>query len=172
MGVSIEQYRMKIGTFTQKGSHRIKSNILFRTKNENASSFRLSVLISVCLLSLSIIVQYNDKLKEHNLTSHEPVPIYRDAPDHGLKKVNNSLEILDINFQARYKFGNKRKNGLKLTHLNMGSAFLTNKINEVENIAMVTDDGLKNNFQKKSIFLLFVVWFLWLILSIYNINKK
>ena len=133
MGVSIEQYRAKIGTFIQRKSRKIIH--ITRQMNKNASASHLPLLIILCLVSLSITIQFNDEKQCPDITPHGPVQYYRDTPDPGImKKANNNLGILDNNFQARYKFGNKRKNGLKLSHLNMGSAFLCNKIDEVENV--------------------------------------
>ena len=38
------------------------------------------------------------------------------------------------NFLARYTYGNKRRNGIKLAHWNGGSSFLQNRQMEIETI--------------------------------------
>ena len=48
-------------------------------------------------------------------------------------KLSNNYPI-DVNFQARYTYGNRKKNGLKIMHWNAGGGFLKNKIHEIENI--------------------------------------
>ena len=40
----------------------------------------------------------------------------------------------DHNFLARYTYGNKRQNGIKIVHWNKGSSFLQNKRNEIETL--------------------------------------
>ena len=41
---------------------------------------------------------------------------------------------LNVNFYARYTYGNRSSRGIKLTHWNAGSAFLENKINYIETL--------------------------------------
>ena len=48
-------------------------------------------------------------------------------------KLSNNYPI-DVNFQARYTYGNKKKSGIKIMHWNAGGGFLKNKIHEIENI--------------------------------------
>ena len=38
----------------------------------------------------------------------------------------------DNNFLARYKYGNRHQNGLKIVHCNKGSSYLVNKKNDIE----------------------------------------
>ena len=40
----------------------------------------------------------------------------------------------DVNFEARYKFGNRRRQGINICHWNKGGGYLTNRINEIENV--------------------------------------
>ena len=40
----------------------------------------------------------------------------------------------DVNFNARYVNGNRKNRGLKITHWNLGSAHLENKIHEIETV--------------------------------------
>ena len=40
----------------------------------------------------------------------------------------------DVNFNARYKYGNKQKGGIKIMHWNAGGGFLKNKIHDIENV--------------------------------------
>ena len=45
-----------------------------------------------------------------------------------------SPEILDVNFNARYVNGNRRRNGIKMGHINLGSGYLVNNMNNIETI--------------------------------------
>ena len=49
---------------------------------------------------------------------------------------NNTLsEYIDNNFEARYKYGNRRmRNGKKMCHWNKGSAFVENNMGDIESI--------------------------------------
>ena len=42
--------------------------------------------------------------------------------------------IQDVNFNARYVHGNRRSNGIKMAHINLGSGYLVNNINNIETI--------------------------------------
>jgi len=44
------------------------------------------------------------------------------------------LKTDDHNVNARYTYGNKRHNGIKIMHWNKGSSFLKNKMHDVEAI--------------------------------------
>ena len=46
----------------------------------------------------------------------------------------NIIKITNSNFYARYTYGNRSTRGIKLSHWNAGSAFLENKINDIENV--------------------------------------
>ena len=55
-------------------------------------------------------------------------------------KFSNSLysarsgQIVDVNFHSRYVNGNRRKNGIRMGHINLGSGFLVNRMNSIESI--------------------------------------
>ena len=42
--------------------------------------------------------------------------------------------IEDVNFNARYVNGNRRSNGIKMAHINLGSGYLVNNMNNIETI--------------------------------------
>ena len=48
--------------------------------------------------------------------------------------LQSSVEIIDNNFQSRYKFGNRQNNGLKIMHWNAGGKHLINKIDNIESV--------------------------------------
>ena len=45
-----------------------------------------------------------------------------------------SMRIVDHNFESRYKFGNKKQNGVKIMHWNPGSKHLHNKLGNIESV--------------------------------------
>ena len=45
-----------------------------------------------------------------------------------------SPRILDVNFNARYVNGNRRRNGIRMGHINLGSGYLVNNMNNIETI--------------------------------------
>ena len=47
----------------------------------------------------------------------------------------NETKMMDRNLYARYTYGNRTNRGIKLSHWNAGSAFLENKIHEVEQVS-------------------------------------
>ena len=75
---------------------------------------------------------------------------WRGSPPHGsLKQFNQEISsimciianysagspgIKDVNFIARYVNGNRRSNGIKMAHINLGSGYLVNNMNNIETI--------------------------------------
>ena len=48
--------------------------------------------------------------------------------------LQKSVNILDSNFESRYKYGNRQKTGLKIMHWNPGGKYLKNKIENIESV--------------------------------------
>ena len=46
----------------------------------------------------------------------------------------NSFYGCDVNFYARYTYGNRKSRGIRLCHWNAGNAYLVNKMNSIENV--------------------------------------
>ena len=47
---------------------------------------------------------------------------------------NNFANGENVNFYARYTYGNRNKGGLKIMHWNAGGGFLSNKIEHIEQV--------------------------------------
>ena len=120
MGNSIQDYRCKIGMFSncKSGKIKIKKNVNVNKKSASFKFFMGFILILslVCLSSSS-----------SSATSSQYSP-----PSKAL--LSNSISITNNNFLARYTNGNIRRNGIKLCHWNKGPGFLSTKLNEVENV--------------------------------------
>ena len=73
--------------------------------------------------------------------------------------ISSSVKVENKNFQARYKYGNKQKSGLKLSHWNKGPAFLENRIDEIETIISkfsphifgISESNFKNNHDVENV---------------------
>jgi hypothetical protein len=61
------------------------------------------------------------KVKPQHVSQPSPAPNKIVPPD-------------DNNFLARYKYGNRRQNGIKIVHWNKGSSFLENKRDDIETL--------------------------------------
>ena len=119
MGNSLENYRCNIGNFMFRKIRRVKWKKIFKNHMTRTWNFNLgSILILSVLLALSSLETTSDCPKKLLSPSQlPPNPVYKNH-----------------NFLARYKYGNIRKNGIKLAHWNQGPGFLSTKRGEIENI--------------------------------------
>ena len=144
MGVNLQQYRSRIGTYHQS---RIKSNsknkiggktLARRKKSSSYPGFKLSLLLLICLASAC---SFNKDLNKNE--SQQKLQNSVNCSDTG-GAWGNKIELPgdlashrswleDANFAARYTHGNRRT-GIKLAHWNKGGGYLGNKINEIENL--------------------------------------
>ena len=151
---------MKIGTFAPKIISKTRRFYSKKCEKRNiGSTLRPVLLILLCLLSLSSTTQYKNNLSEHRGPTHGATVSHQCFLDDGLKAALIQSEIINVNFLARYKFGNKRQNGLKIGHLNMGSAYLSNKMNEIENLVSnytphvfgISESNFKSDHNKEDV---------------------
>ena len=47
---------------------------------------------------------------------------------------SKSPQLVDVNFNSRYVNGKRRRNGIRMGHINLGSGYLVNKMNSIETI--------------------------------------
>ena len=123
MGVSIDIYRQRIGCFTST-RFKVKSSTDKTYYKENSSNFfsltlRIFLLFTLCIQCENLEQSSSFKI---NRSSAQPCP------------KSKPLYPIDVNFEARYKFGNKKKGGIKIMHWNAGGGYLKNKIHEIENV--------------------------------------
>ena len=134
MGISIEQYRNRIGTFKMviRGpkTKNYNSNLI-NDRKKTSEHFKLKCCILLPVVGLSL-----------TLSSFQVSSPSHKAKDktRGIQTVEHVLQITqpfiqrDVNFEARYKFGNRRRQGINICHWNKGGGYLTNRINEIENV--------------------------------------
>ena len=136
MGISIQSYRIRIGTFANtKSSYKCnvyKDNSHIKRSVPKASASLITkillLLVSTTLLatplfSSSATKLYNYKNFSCSILSERQMLISQ-----------NKTETINVNFEAHYKFGNRKKNGIKILHWNAGARHLKNKINDIENV--------------------------------------
>ena len=119
MGNSLEDYRCNIGSFMSRKIGKVRRKKIYENHLTKSWSFNLGiVLILSVLLALSSLETRSACPKKLLSPSQlPPNPVYQNH-----------------NFLARYKYGNIRRNGMKLAHWNQGPGFLSTKRAEIENI--------------------------------------
>ena len=135
MGISIQVYRIQIGSFKSSMSN---SCGLHSHRSQQRSSL-------LSLLSLILVVSTIGALVVHSLIENE-VKFNRRSLS-SVKRVfiidhhQNTLLIdicwqtrKNLNFWARMTHGNRINRGIKLCHWNPGSADLKNKMGSIENV--------------------------------------
>ena len=136
MGISLQEYRIRIGTFGQKdnkGLTRIRqSSSSTKSKHTNIQC-RMYLLLLLCLTTLTLTVQNDsdyDKTQYSSTNLDAQVNFYKNLE---LAEFTPLLEDCS-NFYARYTYGNRRQRGFKIGSWNKGGGFLQNKIHEIENV--------------------------------------
>ena len=139
MGITIAEYRSRIGSFFGNRV-RIKHKQSFKdpkqTTKSKISSTRLLILVNILLVTFTTAKYYDTRNYSQqsqnsfiNLTNKETV-----FPCTDIENNNQYTLTLDVNFMARYKFGNRQNRGIKIASWNKGGGYLQNKIHEIENI--------------------------------------
>ena len=123
MGISPQQFRIKIGIFQQKdltnGKSKVKKqSVRFDTKK---TKFRLFFTLLVLLALCHLENKSNQNSELTSLTNYKTFG-------------RNSSHLVNHNFWAKVTYGNRRSNGIKLCQWNAGAGHLRNKINEIVNI--------------------------------------
>ena len=146
--IDISLYRCRIGSFSQHLKYRPIYNRttlnIFRSGLRN-NSRQLKLLLGVMffftlsrILAADIYVCdfaipceiFNTNIHSMNVKNFNCCLMTRCMVNFTLF----DLYIRDNNFSARYKYGNKRNNGIKMMHWNKGNSFLENKMQDIEAI--------------------------------------
>ena len=129
MGISLDIYRQRIGCFSNKCYNMKRNSSLDnRQIKKGRKLFPFSFIKLVLLFSLCY--QGQSYSSQEYLSSSSTS--FRRSTEWGPNLSNNYPK--DVNFNARYKFGNKQKGGIKIMHWNAGGGYLKNKIHEIENV--------------------------------------
>ena len=140
MGISIDQYRLVIGSFipTRKNSYKMVMN------HESVISISRKYFYTCVLLYLLVSVfAANQSIHVCTVSTQQNVLLKSTAclssllPDCFSNVLAYSTFKMVTNFQSRYTYGNKKSTGIKISHWNKGRGFLANKLTEIKSI--VTD---------------------------------
>ena len=136
MGNSLNDYRCRIGTFLNNRSRIKVRKCKHEARNSNSGYL---IIRPVFLLILSVLINQTalDNSIYFKQSQHSIIPAGRSDILH-----HYSEEILNNNFEAKYKYGNKQKNGLKIMHWNAGGKHLVNKIQNIDSVI----NGYKPSF--------------------------
>ena len=128
MGNTIQQYRCQIGTFLNNRSG--MKSMKCKYKNErNKSDFSRLINVSIFLVAVLSILTSSESSDSSLQFSQLSIPTgWQDS------LLQSSIEMIDNNFECRYKYGNKQKNGVKIMHWNAGGKHLVNKIENIESV--------------------------------------
>ena len=136
--INIDIYRARIGCFHQPMSRKFRT---FTRANKSSSSGLLT--ISLCFLIYSLIFQVlfcdvSQKCKDSfcrnkSIFSGHALSTVPNMSYESIQTIGHGL-YLSPNFYAKYTYGNRNQNGIKIAHFNKGPAFLKNRIHEIESI--------------------------------------
>ena len=128
MGISIQTYRIRIGLFGNKSKpFNIRSPKIKSSSNQNdskKSKFKTILFLLIFILGSGIYQLGATSLNFQKSVQH--IKCYSEF-------LASSTQVNNVNFEARYKFGNRSK-GIKIISWNAGSRHLHNKIEEFENV--------------------------------------
>ena len=120
MGISIEQYRSRIGNHLPNVQKKVKNS--FSSKNViNLPSLLVALVVVAAVLVICIVNVQN--------ISHEDFKSYQEDSSlvYPISYLQVSSYIMLSNFSARYLYGNrsnKQTKGIKIAHLNKGPGYL------------------------------------------------
>ena len=131
MGISIDQYRSRIGNFLPK-VQRIVQN---RLSLINVFKLPKRYLVLFIALTAIVFIQSED-VKNKNYMKYVSKSSYSSTPACLICTQQVSIYHELSNFSARYLYGNidsGKTKGIKIAHLNKGPGFLKTKLNDIEN---------------------------------------
>ena len=128
--IDINIYRLRIGVFQMPCAKRSKFSI--DDSKYKIHSYKLGLSLFQWLLLL--LVFYTSLCESEHLSERKVSLRCRLS-----QKLTNKIYTLsamktDVNFYARYTYGNRKNRGVKLCHWNAGNAFLKNKMYSIENV--------------------------------------
>ena len=134
MGISLQSYRIQIGNFANKNlsiKDKPLKDVTRIGRKSSSSSFKSLFCLFSCVLIATICLSTQSK----TTTKLQDINVHNcSILSEGQILINKKYgQELNVNFAARYKFGNKT-NGIKILHWNAGARHLKNKINDIEHV--------------------------------------
>ena len=162
MGITIQQYRSRIGRFLPKNSS--SNNECLESRNIHPVPYISGVWYMI--VALAVFTPFTLALQQYQLLHHNDQtyshPIYPTEDystsihqlynnnnysggttsgvvfsflmNQGVNMLASTSFSMITNFNSRYLYGNRRANGIKICHWNKGPGFLQNNVTEVKNI--------------------------------------
>ena len=127
MGVTVQEYRFRIGMFmpSQQSSTRYNNNDM---TNQPSLCF---MLVFSLILSTATFTSISYQSSEYAASKIQALTSCRSSP---IICVSQSSVYISLgNFYARCTYGNRQVKGIKIAHFNKGPGYLSTKIHEVEN---------------------------------------
>ena len=134
MSIDIDAYRCRIGSFCHPSQKRFKDVTPARNRDTSIPNWKSLTLIFLKFILLSAVfaqVQCSQTQVRQNVENVKLVT--SNNREYSINKSDFISYSEDNNFNARYKYGNRR-HGLKLLHWNKGQSLLENKVSEIETI--------------------------------------
>ena len=132
MGVCIQEYRFRIGSFLPKARNLVNINRKCSRYYQKLPS-NLWVLFAVSFVILFTDMSTNRaEVKKQNLQSSHSSAYCSIASPISVPQVSCYWEM--SNFYARYLYGNKQSKGIRIAHFNKGPGYLSSKKHEIEHL--------------------------------------
>ena len=130
MGISIQEYRSRIGSFLPNSQSLVKNCSYVRYVQKLPCNLWVSLIIlSAVVFSHINLCQTKVKVQMVKLSQAQPSCVVN---QNSFQQVSCYCEM--SNFYARYLYGNKQLNGIKIAHFNKGPGYLGSKKNEIANL--------------------------------------
>jgi hypothetical protein len=127
MGNTLQEHRIQIGIFnnnsqTLRGGWKKKTIKIKSNKCSKGMDIKILLITFLFLIGSSTLgnTQTNANISLNENLSFNFLP--------------NSVKLLKTNFESRYKYDNKKKNGIKIMHWNAGGKHLLNKLENIESV--------------------------------------
>ena len=138
MGISEQSYRIIIGVFVSSQIQKKMKKILpfgKKSMGKKVYIYMFCFLLVNTLWSEAVNLSIKDESSK-SLSKPNLFPIFKNGDKTFCNfALNNSFVLVtDVNFYARYINGNRTNRGLKISHWNLGSAYLENKMHEIETV--------------------------------------
>ena len=124
MGISYQDHRIRIGIFNNK--IKCVSKVSIPSVKRPHSTTWMDIKLVLIFSLLFVGAGNNGGVKSDasgTFTKHG-----------SFTTLTKSVEVVNHNFESRYKFGNKKKNGIKIMHWNPGAKYLHNKLGNIESV--------------------------------------
>ena len=126
MGISLQEYRCRIGNFLPKTQNKVQ----IQSKSSFVKIIPNRVLVFAVFTIPLVFILVNSQ--GSHMTSFYTLSYLRCTDPTSFQQISCYQEL--SNFYARYLYGNKQTRGIKIAHFNKGPGYLVSKRNEIEHL--------------------------------------